>query len=480
MLYSQRLERTNRFLSAIKITIPFLALILISFVYFKDKILSDAEILLVFAFIFIYIYYVVYQIYISFNISLVDKITGSFNRKTMIKIIKKHYKKGDLYNVAMLQILNINDINNRYGVAYGDKILANFTKSFQEFLIKNGFKNVPIGRYSGGYFLTILKKPQSELRHIIKTYERFLSNEGINSTEIKMKFALINANYDKNPDIILQNLSEQFQVDSLKKDSIKPDVYDKLVEEAIKQKKIFFKFQPISNLQKKYKILEAMPIIDIKEAKNLSKLKAINIASRIGYEVKFDEIVLEKLFEEINKNYIKDIKFLINISAVSLRNIKFLSNLKYLLELYSIKPENLIIEIREDNVYKEMRRFEEILNEYKILGLSFALQRFGGYNSSFEYVKTLPISYINFDMDFTKYIKKEKYYKLTKAYIYLAKELKIKSIVKFIDKDEVKELISELKPDFIQGFIVSKPKELERLKEEIKSKGENFDKSEFS
>lgn len=469
MLYSQKLERTNRFLSAIKIAFPFLALIIILFVYFRDKTLSDGEIFLTIAFVFIYIYYVVYQIYISFNITLIDKTTNTFTRETMSKIIKKHYKKGDLYNVAMLQILNIDDINNRYGFSYGDKILANFTITFQDFLQNNGFKNVPIGRYSGGYFLTILKKQQSELRHILKTYERILSNEGINSTEVKMKFALINANYDKNPEIILQNLSEQFQSDSFKKDLIKPDVYDKLVEQAIKAKKILFKFQGIANLENKYEILEAMPIIDIKEAKNLSKLKAINIANRIGYEVKFDEIVLEKLFEEINKNYIKNIKFLINISAVSLRNIKFFNHLKYLLELYSIRPEILIIEIREDNVYKEMRRFEEILNDYKNLGLSFALQRFGGYNSSFEYIKTLPISYINFDMDFTKYIKKDKYYKLTKAYINLAKELDIKSIVKFIDKDEVKELIEELEPDFIQGFILSKPKELESLKDELKS-----------
>lgn len=42
------------------------------------------------------------------------------------------------------------DINERYGISNGDKVLKNFITRLDRFLEKNGFKNAPIGRIGGG------------------------------------------------------------------------------------------------------------------------------------------------------------------------------------------------------------------------------------------------------------------------------------------------------------------------------------------
>jgi EAL domain-containing protein (putative c-di-GMP-specific phosphodiesterase class I) len=43
-------------------------------------------------------------------------------------------------------------------------------------------------------------------------------------------------------------------------------------------------------------------------------------------------------------------------------------------------------------------------------------------------------------------------------------------MVKFVDKSSVYEKIKEIKPDYIQGFIISKPKSLKQILETIKGK----------
>jgi EAL domain-containing protein (putative c-di-GMP-specific phosphodiesterase class I) len=40
-------------------------------------------------------------------------------------------------------------------------------------------------------------------------------------------------------------------------------------------------------------------------------------------------------------------------------------------------------------------------------------------------------------------------------------------MIKFVDKKETFEIMKELNPDFIQGFIISKPKNLKQIKEII-------------
>jgi EAL domain-containing protein (putative c-di-GMP-specific phosphodiesterase class I) len=99
------------------------------------------------------------------------------------------------------------------------------------------------------------------------------------------------------------------------------------------------------------------------------------------------------------------------------------------------------------------------------MGFKISIDNFGGNNSSVEYLKYLPLDLVKFDIEFTKNLEDERYLKLLKFYISMLKELKIKVMIKFIDKKSIFETIQRYNPDFIQGFIVSKPKNLKQIKD---------------
>jgi len=110
-----------------------------------------------------------------------------------------------------------------------------------------------------------------------------------------------------------------------------------------------------------------------------------------------------------------------------------------------------------------MHRFSEIIKAYHDMGFKIALGNFGGNNSSLEYLKQLSIDMVKFDIEFTKNSDDLKYQELLSHYIKLCQTLHIQSMVKFVDKEALFEKIKRYEPDFIQGFYISKPKNLEHI-----------------
>ena len=159
--------------------------------------------------------------------------------------------------------------------------------------------------------------------------------------------------------------------------------------------------------------------------------------------------------------------FSISVSPVSLRDNNFRLFLRELFFQKNIKTQNIILDINEKNTYKDMKRFKEILLQYKNAGFNIALDNFGGDNSSLEYIKNLPIDFVKFDIQYTKYFKNEKYRKILENLLKLCKDLNVKTMIKFIDKEELYKEIKELKPNYLQGFYISKPKTINQLMEKI-------------
>jgi len=132
-----------------------------------------------------------------------------------------------------------------------------------------------------------------------------------------------------------------------------------------------------------------------------------------------------------------------------------------------LKIENIILEINEKKAYKDLKRFSEILDQYKKAGFKIALDNFGGDNCSIEYLKNLPIDIVKFDIQYTKYFHDIKYRIILKNLLNLCKDLNVKTMIKFVDKEKLYEKVIELDPTYIQGFFISKPKNIKQLEEKI-------------
>ncbi len=165
MLYSEIKERENRFITTLKIVFPFLFLVAIfaySFNFFAQNIYTLTLLTLL---ILVYVYYIFYLIYNGFRTTLIDPITKVFIFKKIIAIVNGLKNKQD-YTIVFLPVNNIADINERYGVFNGDKVLRHLMIDLNAFLEKNESKNISIGRCGSGNFVMPIKHPEKELFHL--------------------------------------------------------------------------------------------------------------------------------------------------------------------------------------------------------------------------------------------------------------------------------------------------------------------------
>ena len=468
MLYSEVKERENRFITALKIVFPFFLLVGIFFSFFKSFNQDIGNFFLLIILIPIYVYYIFYLIYNGFRMTLIDSTTKAFTHKKIVSIIEELSNKKN-YTIVLLHVDNIGDMNERYGTSNIDVLLKDFMKKLNDFFIKYHFHDVPIGRSGGGNFLFPIKCQQKELAHLLTIFSKELKNSGINDIEVKVNFSMIEANYDSNIKNILEKLYimiEESKTNDLIFPNIKPDIFEQIVNEALQNNKIFFKYQPSIEIQSsEIKIIEVLPKIYTKEHGYLSKSQVERIVNYTGYEKVFDEKIFSLLLDEISPLMDKDIFFSVDISPVSLRNNSFKLYLSTLFSDKKIDPERFILEITEKNSYEDMNRFREIIRDYQKCGFKIALNNFGGNNCGFEYIKYLPIDIVKFDMEFTKKIENPKYAQILEMYMQFAHNLKMQTMLKFADKEALFTKMKAFNPDYIQGFYISKPKTIGEINE---------------
>ena len=465
MLYSESKERENRFKLALKISIPFLFILALILIYITKVYKSSFDIFVLFTILIpIYIYYIFYLIYSGFKSTLIDSTTKTFTRKEIYERIASIKKENFNSCVIMIRVDNIIDINDRYGISNADNILKIFVKKLDNFFKNYNFNDIMIGRYSGGNFLVLTKGRKKELTHLLTIFSKELKNIGINDIEIKTKFALIESDYDKNVDNIVKKL---LSIIDESKDTtvpnIKPNEFEKIICSAIDKEKLIFKFQPSIDKNKNIKLIEVLTKIYSKNEGMLSRSQIQRVVNHVGYETVFDKKILKVLLNELENIDLKDRLFCIKISPVSLRNSEFRQYLTQLFYKSRLKPENFVLEFCEKSAYTEIRRFKEILNQYKKLGFKIGLNNFGGNNCSLEYIKYLPIDIVKFDIEFTKNLEDDRYEKILIAYKKLLNELDIEVMIKFIDKNQIFDKIKIFDFDYIQGFVISKPKNLKEI-----------------
>ncbi|WP_458700530.1 GGDEF domain-containing protein [Sulfurospirillum sp. 1307] len=465
MLYSESKERENRFILALKISIPFLFILALILVFITRTYKNNLDIIILLTILVpIYIYYIFYLIYSGFKSTLIDSTTKAFTRKEIYEKIKSIKKKNFDSSVILIRVLNIIDINDRYGIDNADKILKEFVQRLDDFFKSYNFIDTKIGRYSGGNFLLVTKGRKKELNHLVTIFSKELKNIGINNIEVKIKFAVIESNYDDNVDNIVKKLlSDIDEMQDSKLPNIKPNEFEKIICEAIDNEKIIFKYQPSINKNKEVEFVEVLTKIYTKSEGMLSHSQIQRVVNHVGYETIFDKKILKVLIKELESVDIKNKVFSVKLSAVSLRNSEFR---QYVVELFhksTLKPENFVLEFFENSAYSEINRFKEILNSYKKYGFKIGLINFGGNNCSLEYIKYLPIDIVKFDIEFTKNLNKSRCKKILKSYKELLNELGIKVMIKFIDKTSMLEVVNSYNFDYIQGFVISKPKNLKEI-----------------
>jgi len=455
MLLPEKKERENRFKLALRMGLPIFLLGLLSIFSFinqpAEHITSSFYIgaTLILA---IMIYFFLYMIYRGFDERITDPITHTFTREYLYKLLKKEIQKED-YSIILISIDNLHTINEVYGIKNGDNILYGIVKEISTFLSSKGINDFPLGHIKGGDFLIGLNGEKNEYTSIIDLMCLKFSTCNLYGIEVQIIASIVDNNFSKNLDYLIDHLFEQQILNKSSKnifkedDIIDPNDVQISIIDAIKNSN--FKIYSQNVYDKDGNIfLEDLSIKLQIENKIIHQNTFIPVVNRLGLSKEFDLVLLDKVAKMASTN---ERIYSICVSPTTLREPSFVSHMKNLLGTYISIQNKIVLLISEIDYYNNILRYNQTIQNLRIMGVYIAIDRFGEYHSSFLYFREIEVDMIRFDSRYTKNLSSMRYRNIVKGLHESINDLHSKSWIKMIEDEDTYKISNEIGIDLLQG-----------------------------
>ncbi len=196
---------------------------------------------------------------------------------------------------------------------------------------------------------------------------------------------------------------------------------------------------------------------------------AIELARTCGLEYEINSYLWENMLINVDRKKCKTyITF--NISMNCLEKNCFVSDMEELFNRYDMDPEGFVIEITEEDEFKNEDTALKKIMELKEKGFVFAIDDYGAGQTSMKYFSTNAFELVKIDGDLVKKAKEnEQVYDIIGNIKDLGKRsqkyanIQFKVLCEFIEDQESFERLKGLKVDYYQGFLFSKAMEFDDL-----------------
>ena len=154
----------------------------------------------------------------------------------------------------------------------------------------------------------------------------------------------------------------------------------------------------------------------------------------------------------------------INLSGQTLADDEFLEYVVDLLDHTGVDPAKICFEVSETAVMNNIDHARRFINVLHGMGCRFALDDFGSGIGSFAQLRQLAIDYLKIDGSFTRDIEASSVSRdMLAATIKLSKSLDFLVIAEQVEDQASFDVLRELGVDFIQGYVVERPRPLGRV-----------------
>ena len=147
-----------------------------------------------------------------------------------------------------------------------------------------------------------------------------------------------------------------------------------------------------------------------------------------------------------------------NLSRFHLYDPDLLKKLTEIINLYTIEPSRIEVELTESIVFDNKKRLFTVMTELKNAGFSIAVDDFGSGYSSLNILKEMPADVIKLDKGFLSNASANpKETIIIKSVIDMAKKLNMETVAEGIETENQSELLRKIGCDIAQGFYFAKP-----------------------
>lgn len=413
----------------------------------------------------------------SFNTT--DTLTGLNNRVSLYEYIDDMIRTREdgrsRFAVMFMDVDNFKWINETLGHTYGDAVLGAFGKELKRL-------QYPVFRFSGDEFI-IIKEFDTDSSSVYEVLDKLHSCfdkplEIINDN-IYIKFSIgvsIYPDDDLTSDLLLRDAElalhrakesgkdrVAFYTNSRKKRSMySKAAIARSLNGALKNGELLLHYQPIISAESgDIHGFEALLRWNSPEFGIVSPAEFIDVAEESGEIVQIGTWIFEsacRTLKQINEDLNPNVIMSINVSPVQLRRDNYLEHVKRVIDITRVNPKNIQLEITESTLIDFTDSKSSVISEINDMGIALALDDFGTGYSSLNYLKNFPIKCLKIDKSFIDEINNnQRDYAITDSIIDLVHNLGIHTVAEGIETVGQYNFLADMKCDYIQGFLMSKP-----------------------
>ncbi|MBE0492844.1 MAG: EAL domain-containing protein [Thiomicrospira sp.] len=413
-------------------------------------------------------------------VSHYDHITGLPNRvlfmtrlSHQIKHAKREHKKMAL---IMLDLDRFKDVNDSYGHAVGDELLAALASRLSDQL---GQMNT-LARMGGDEFAVLIEDlPNTKSAEVLA--HRIAQNisqplQLTQGAEVRVGVTMgisVFPDHGQNADALLQNADAALyraKADGKGSFAFYNDELTELARQRVRQelqlKQAIFKkhlkvyYQPQVDLKSNH-IVGAEALIRWLDPEKgfISPLNFIPMAEETGLIQEIGEWVLREVCTQgqawLAQGY-PPFRLAVNVSAQQLRHGGVDKLIKKILDETGFPARYLELELTESALMQEVSHIDETLIKLRQLGLTLALDDFGTGYSSLSYLKRFALDVIKIDQSFVADLSHEQNgQQIVNAIITMGHALGLCVLAEGVENTDQLAYLMQHDCDLYQGFLVS-------------------------
>lgn len=411
-----------------------------------------------------------------------DFLTDLPNRTYLVERLRLLIEIGieisQKYYVLFLDLSRFQNINDRLGHTVGDRVLKLVGKRLMRILREED----TVARLGGDEFAIILTDTGSieEAKEIARQIHDKLSKpfhlQGHKIfSNLNIGIAPFDADHRKPEDILrdadiaMHHAKETKRGVAVFTKELRSQFIEKITLEAdlrfaVEREELFLHYQPIVSLKNGDLLgFEALLRWQHPVQKFISPAQFIPIAEDTGLIIPMTRWILNETcrqlaeWQKISDSYNKLIVS-VNISGKHLTDESLIQDVDEALVRSNLKASSLKLEVTESIAMENAEITIQILTQLKELGVQLSIDDFGTGYSSLNYLHRLPFDTLKIDRSFVNGVGSQgEDSEVLQTIILLAKNLKMGVIAEGIETENQLELLQNLRCEYGQGYLMSKP-----------------------
>ncbi|GBF78903.1 two-component system response regulator [Aphanothece sacrum] len=428
--------------------------------------------------------------------ALHDPLTDLPNRRMLLERLELAINKAkqvDSYNYAVLflDLDKFKVINDSLGHLIGDQLLIKIAEN-----LNNHLQEIYLVTRFGGDEFVILLEYINGIEEIIKITEGILKNFQypikLNEYEKEMVVSASigivweTKDYSRAADLIRDADIAMYKAKSQGRNSyyifdaeMHTQAVNRLTLEndlrkALEREEFIVYYQPIMDIQNNILMgFEALVRWQHPTRGFISPIEFISISEDTGLIVSIDTWMFKAVCQQLAiwKNKFPHrfpLKMTINLSAQDIRKASLMEDIDHTLAETGLDGNSITLEITESRLIEDLPQTIDLLTKLKERNIQISIDDFGTGYSSLNYLHRLPANYLKIDRSFVKEMQEEnRNYQMISTIINLSNQLGLKVVAEGIETIEQLQWLQQLKCEFGQGYLFSKPLPVQEIEEKF-------------